>query len=415
MGKVRAGAGKERIRIPERVFPHENYTREESPIHVRVLVLDYGERTAIVSLEMPSVRDAEDMDCLKRCVSETTETKEASIWLCTTHDLCTMHIPPRSMPEKHDLFLESLLCALRTACLEAMETLQPVKIGIGAGTCDINTSRDVRTNQGWWNGINGVSREDKRLTVFRFENLAGKPVGLLYHYPVKCCTVQSAFYEDGTRVSSSELAGVSSGRIEEALGAPALFFMGAAADMVPKKYAIYCEADEDGNLREINLGVDQGLAIKNELGKELADCVLKTNAGIQCSENMRLAQGQTVYRYPGQKFYNEGKPYHPTPNYVYYPAEDEELEVTALALGDTLLLGMAPEVTATIGLTLREKYAPICPLLVALVNGGKDYLADELSYDRYTYSGTHSVFAKGGAERFVEDVAELIAKLYQDK
>ncbi len=415
MKPIQAGAGKARIRIPEEVFPQEQYTKEESPIHVRVLLLDDGERTGLVSLEMPSVRDPRDMEALKKCAAAGLACEEKSLWICTTHDLCTMHIPARQEePEKHDLFLDSLLMALKKACAQAVRTRSPAKIGIGTGTCDINTSRDIRTNQGWWNGLGGESEEDKQLTVFRFEREDGTPIALMYHYPVKCCTVQNAFYEDGTRVSSSELAGESSRIIEEAFGAPAIFLMGAAADMVPKETALYSIADENGDLREIDLGVEEGLKRKNFYGKKLADCVLRTAAGITCRKDVRLAGCQVTYSYPGQQFYNEGRPYHPTPDYVYVPAGEEELEVTALAIGDVLLLGLQPETTAVTGLQLRRKYAPVRPLLVSLVNGGKDYMADELSYERRTMSATHSVFAEGSAEKFVEDAADIIRAVYQE-
>lgn len=406
---MKAGAGKSRIFIPQEVFPLEGCTREETPIHARALVLDYEEKTVIVSLELPSVRNPGDMAALKATAARETGVPVGSVWMCTTHNLSAIHIPPEEeMPQKHGLVLAAVDEAVKSACRAAVRRLRSSKIGIGTGTCDINTSRDIYTNQGWWNGINGVSREDKLLTVFKFESMDGEPLALLYHYPVKCCTAQGAVYPDGTRVCSSELSGVSSTRIEASINAPAIFFMGAAADMVPKLYASYSKADEDGNLVSMDFGLKKGLAVKDELGRILAEAVLEIFERISCRENVPLRQTQVCYEYPGQKFYYEGKPYHPTPDYVYLPGEPQTLEATLLALDNTVLIGIMPETTAITGIQLREKADGFVPLLVSLVNGGKDYMADELSYDRCTFSGTHSVFARGSAERFVADILQRI-------
>ena len=51
------------------------------------------------------------------------------------------------------------------------------------------------------------------------------------------------------------------------------------------------------------------------------------------------------------------------------------------------------------------------PLLVAMVNGGKDYLSDETAYERMTFGAIHSVFARGAAELFLEYAAKLLKEL----
>lgn len=409
MDNIKAGAGKARIFMPEGLFPLEGYIKEETPIHARALLLDNGQRTAVLSLELPSVRNTDDMAAIKQWVFEETGAWGDGIWICTTHNLCTIHIPSqKEEPRKHQMFMESLSRAVRQALRSAVKHLQPVQIGMGTGTCDINTSRDIWSRQGWWNGLGGESREDKLLTVLRFESLSGKPVALLYHYPVKCCTVQSAFYPDGSRVSSSELAGRSSTLLEADFDGVALFFMGAAADMVPKQCAVYSKTNGEGNLVDVNLGVAAGLEFKNRLGDILAQRVWEIAGNIVCRTDVKLCRSHKVFFYPGQQFYNGGRPYHPTPDYRYVPSGREELSVNILVLGKTVFFGLMPETTAVTGIELRERAKGFHALLVSLVNGGKDYMADSLSYDRCTFSGTHSVFAKGCAEQFVNDAAGIL-------
>lgn len=412
---LKAGAGISRIKIPEKIFPHENYVAEEDPIHVRVLLLEHSEKTVIVSLELPSVRNENVLKRLKKQTAEITGAREPSVWICTTHNLSTMHIPPEDvMPEKFQLFVSALENALRDACRIAVDHLEYSKMGVAFGTCDINTNRDIESNQGWWNGLNGIGVQDKMLTVFRFENHSGEPIAVLYHYPLKSCSVSGASYPDGTKHSTFEISGESSAFVEKEIGAPAIFFMGAAADMVPGKCAVYCEVDQNGDLRDVNLGIEEGFKIKRELGTKLGSAVCDIARKITCKEEVFICQKQRSFWYKGQKFYNEGRPYHPTPAYKYIPAEDEELKVQVLCLENTVLFGMMPETTAIIGIMLRNRTSPVVSLAVALVDGGKDYMADRQSYDRFTFSGTHSVFARGSAEQFIEDAAKIVQEIYAE-
>lgn len=412
--------------IPAGIFPLEQYTREVDPIHARGIIFEYSEadsekfscttkKMALISLEIPSVRVEGTMERLKKAVAQTADVSEKNIWICTTHNLTTMHIPPRDMKDKHEEFMKALENAVISVCKKAIREMKNVRIGVGFTTCDVNTNRDIKTNQGWWNGLQGEGEEDKLLTVYRIEDEAGIPVAVLYHYPIKSCTVTGSFYPDHTRVSTSEITGESSRLIEEKTKAVAIFLMGAAADMVPAKCAVYSIADANGDLKDIDLGIKKGLEYKNELGAILGNEVCTCLEKIICKEDVFLYWTRKQFWYRGQQFYNGGRPYHPTPDYKYVPAEDEELVVDVLCIGDTVIFGLAPETTAVIGRKLRERTNPVIALVAAMVNGGKDYMADELSYERCTFSGTHSVFSRGTAEQFIEDAAKLVRKIYTEK
>lgn len=415
MGMVKAGAGKAVIELPMSLFPLEGYEGAADPIHLRILIIEEEKKSVIVSLEIPSVREEGLLKWLWRITSEETGAEEENVWICATHNLGTIHIPTAENSSKRRIFLESLEKALRTACRAAMGQIQPVRIGKGISWCDVNTNRDISSNQGWWNGLRGEGEEDKTLTVLRFETMEKKLLAVLYHYPVKSCSVSGAKNEHGMHLSTSEITGKSSEYVEEKTNAPALFFMGAAADMVPAQCACYWETDENGNLREVSLPLETGLKYRKTLGEILGNAVCNTLMKTECSDQVFVWQERRKLWYEGQQFYNEGKPYHPTPEYRYIPTEREELTVHVLCLGDTLFLGLQPETTAVIGRKLREKVRDLHTLVVAMVNGGKDYMADELSYDRRTFSGTHSVFARGSAEQFINDAAKIAEEVLEMK
>jgi|GEM_PF-6805418 len=421
---IYAGFGKAEFSLPEALFPAEQYVGVHDAISVRAAVLKAvplktpeparqadGDICAIVSFEIPSIRNPKVLAACKALAAGLSGADEDLVWICTTHNMTTIHIPPEEEQDRFELYRRSMMQALGSAMEQACR-LRRSSVGCASGNLYLNTSRDIRTNQGWWMGLNGESVCDRTLTELLFCDEEGKPIGVLYHYPMKPWAANEATEPDGTRYSSSEVCGRASRTVEERLGAPALFFMGAAADMVPKKKAFYSEADRDGNRTDVNLGPEVGFAYAAEQGEALGEAVVRLAAETRTETCVYFHQDLLHLRYDGQKNYSLGQPYRPTPDYTYEPAEPETLDVNVLCLDRCVLMGMAPESTAVLGIELREAAAPVRVLLCSLVNGGKYYLADSLSYDRCTFSAVHSVFARGSGERFVRDAAAYIRKLY---
>lgn len=411
--RLEAGAGKARIVLKEELFPLEQFTGEHDPVYIRAVILRREKTVIIVSIEIPSVRIQAVMEKLQSIIIEETGAKAEDIWICTTHNLSTLHIPnPETMPEKHEIFVGELYKACKAAVQAAKGEMRDAQLGCVVTKLFINTSRDILTNQGWWNGLNGESVEDHELTVLKLEDKKGQPIAVLIQYPMKPWAANGAVDENGNRLSTSELSGYACRKVEKELGGTAVYFMGSAADMVPLKSACYSETDENGNLRDVNLGVEAGLHFIAEAGEALGTAVIDALSGISVKEDIFFASEKKRFWYSGQKFYYEGRPYRPTPDHVYYPAEEECLDVNLLCLDKCVLLGMAPETTAVLGIKLRESKSQVRALMCSLVNGGKDYLADELSYERKTFSATHSVFAKGAGEQFVKDAGKWIDVIY---
>lgn len=408
--ELKAGAGMAPIQYPEEFFPEEGFFGVHDSIHARALLLEYGEQVAVVSLELPSLKPYSLIDEMKTVVSQSTGIKHENIWICMTHDLAAPHVPDEERKhEKYQMHIHAVKTAIRTACERAAENMEQVRLGIGTGTSDVNVNRDIETPEGWWQGMNPDGVADKTLSVIKFENMTGKTVSVLYHYAVKSSAMEAAVMEDGGRYVTSDVTGAASRRVEEMLGVPAIFFMGAAGDQEPKYQAAYDQVDGDGKLTHVNLGA-AGFGFVEELGTALASDILKTEAGIVCAEEesvMRLEH--TSFWLPGQQFYQGGKPYRPVRNYEFLPSENQELSVELLLLGHAAIFGLQPESTAVIGMKLREMNPKCLPLMVAMVNGGKDYLSDVTAYERMTFGAIHSVFAKGAAELFLSK-----AKAYLD-
>lgn len=404
----RAGAGEAELRFPDGYFPHDNCTGEYNKLHARAILLEGQEKVLIVSLELPSLRPFSIVDDMRVLLSQKTGVDVERVWLCMTHDLSAPHVPNAdALPQKHEMHLNTVRTAILEAAEQAVNGLREARLGVGVGQSFINTNRDVHTNQGWWLGIGGDGPSDKTLTVLKLEGIDGTPIALIYHYALKSSVMEGT----GMHLSSSEVSGKASLVVEEKYGVPVLFFMGAAGDQVPRKKAQYYTTDESGNMKEVNLGA-QGYDFIEELGGELGRDICAVADGIVCTaEQSVLRYEHRCWMFRGQQFYNGPRPYRPTPDYEYIPGPDQDLQVELLCLGDAALFGLMPETSASIGMKLRQMSPGWKPCIIAMVNGGKDYISDELAYDRFTFGGTHSVFARGSAEQFLERAAKLLKEL----
>ena len=125
-----AGAGTARIGFPVELFPLEGFSGEihDAPA-VRVLLLEQGERAAIVAAELVMLLPS-GVACVKETVAAATGTKPENIWVHTTHAVSTPHEPhaPWGGPKKElseaergriargsALYLAALRAAVQTA------------------------------------------------------------------------------------------------------------------------------------------------------------------------------------------------------------------------------------------------------------------------------------------------------------
>ena len=408
------GAGKAVLRFPAEYFPHEGIADAHDDIHLRILLIEQVERGAIISVELPSVRPFSLIDELREYASGLLEIPADRIWFVVTHNMAAPHVPKVedvNGEQKRQMHLEAIRGAIREAAGKAKETLQQARFGADSGFCDVNGNRDIPTAEGWWLGINAPGPSDKTVSVLRFDRLDGTPIAILFHYAVKSAIIDDEVMSDGYRHYSSDLTGRACLHVEEHTGATAFYLMGAAGDQVPKKMAKYYETDADGRLVAVH-HKERGYLWVEELGAQLADQVLTVAGGIYCNTvDPAFSMGETRLAFEGQYFVPDQWRNVPLKNYDYLPKRPTELEVFLMRLGDTVLVGVKPEYTCITGIQLRENSPFTHTLLVSMVNGGQGYMADRVAYERVTFEATHSEFACGSAEKFVDRMNPVLTQL----
>ncbi|NLV98178.1 MAG: hypothetical protein GX034_00065 [Clostridiaceae bacterium] len=413
---LKAGAGRSEIFFPEDFFPVEGFSTLCSPLYARTAVLHDEKKIAILSLELTSLPQ-EEVDELKKILSEETMVKEANCFICVTHTFSAPHIMPDKILKssearnKKGALQRAIYTAARESARKAMMNIALVLPKLGQSECHVNINRDFETPDGWWVSNCGTGPSDKTLTAICMETEAGKPSLILIHYSVQSSVLDDSRLPDGGKAVSSDLAGVACATLEEQYpGAIVMFLLGAAGDQAPVEKAKTLYLADDGSLEEKDIGAE-GLNICRELGLKMAE---SSRLAIEAAMPLK----DTVIKYISHDFFVPSKQMKrnlheliPTRTYEYKPDGQKQISIEALSIGPVALLCVKPELNCVTAMEIVEKAPFEVTLVLTMVNGGAKYMADASSYERITYEAMNSPFALGAAEILSEESLKLLSNL----
>ncbi len=416
-----AGAGSAPIRFASELFPYESFCGIHDDPMARVLVLDCGQRVAIVCMELVMLPGS-GIDTVKEIVSEKTGTPAEHIWVHVTHAITTPHEPhapmgPGGIPKeisqeekealtgKRAAFNAAVELATAQAAQAAADALRPASMGVGTGTCEINMNRDISTPYGWWINFAPEGPSNHTATILRFDDEQGKCVASLISYGLKPCAIDNSEMGKDTRLISSDVPGLACRLLEEQSGAPCLFAMSAAGDQVPVEQAWYAVVNEDGTVGEVDHGVAYGLQLVDRLGHQMAADLAPVLEGIVCDQQapeIRLNQGGI--QWTGK----ERCPMKPTLKPEYTPKGTHLVDVLTMAIGDVALVGLKPEVNTVTEAQLHAASPYAHTLLMSMVNGGFKYMPDMASYEHGSWEALGCALMPGAAEAWVEEAVRVL-------
>lgn len=432
MDKLLAGAGKSEILFPKEILPLEGFCEIHDNPHVRIVYIEKEIRFAIVAMEMVMLPDDLLIEC-KKMVAEKLHTVPEYVWIHVTHAITTPHSPGgpligpggevRPIPEEwkgkieidiprileqREMYFASIKNAVSDACDSVLDSITDAQIHVTKGFCDINENRDVETPFGWWIGRHGKGYSNKEMTVVRFDDLQGAPIGSLVSYGIKPCVIDNAWMREGKRQISADVTGVACKQVELELGMPVVFLMSAAGDQIPNKTVLWDEVTEDGKVIPQDLGVELGLSYVDELGKEMADAIVEiankeeadeVSAEISCSMENFVCQGKARSKME------------PCKETEYVPEREKHVPVGVLKIGSNLaFVSTKPEMNAVSEKELQEKSPVKNTLLVTMVDGGMKYMPDQESFDKVTWEALNSMVMPGAAEKFIEVAVDVLSK-----
>lgn len=386
---LKAGAGTAAIELDPSIFPTEGFNGEihDDP-HVRILLLEAGEKAAIVSCELVNTPEAVIEGIIAK-IAEKAGVPEANIWVHSTHAITTPHKPGN----------ESVLKAAEEALEQALASFAPATVGVGTITCDVNANRNIETPEGVlggpYYGMGSTEYSNKTMTLIRFDGENGSPIAFFMSYGIKPTVIDNSQMDAGTRVISADVTGKACTMVEEAFGATCLFCMPAAGDQYPKEMTVYYALNEDGTkMEEIDLGVAAGIEIMERLGSEMGDQAIELAGSISCD-----TEGSLVQFASGTFAATEGN-------------KEVEVEVSTMRLGDIAFVGFKQELDAQTEKEIQEASPFTHTLLVSFLNGDGKYMPHDAAYDYNNGKGTYEVsksrFERGSAELLVALATELL-------
>lgn len=388
---LKIGAGSSEIVFPEAMFPmSEGFTTTHDNPHARVMLFENDVKAAFVSMELVQCPP----DCIEQIraiVSEKTKTPVENVWVHSTHIFSTPHAPDDA--ENKALFNEAVIGAATAAVEQAVETFQKAKIGVATGESAVTANRNIKTAEGYVHGLNGDGATDPTVTVLKAESMKGETIGLMFAYGSRSyCTDVSRGTSD--REITSDFTGYATKMLEKEFGAPALFFMTAAGDQHPIKAAMDIAVKDDGTYEKIDLGVQEGLKIAEELGTVFGNDTIAIAKSITCDDsNVKVACTSG--------------------SYTWATKEDGEMEIAveAMCIGDTAFIGVMPEINCNTSLELNKASPFENTVLVTFVNGDQGYMPDAEAYEIGTVESGKSSMAVGGAEQLVTVSVKLLEGL----
>ena len=422
--KLYAGAGCGTIHFPDTLFPMEGFCGIHDAPVARVLALECGEKAVLVSLELVML-PPELVDMVKTIVADYTGTKRENIWVHTTHAITTPHAPhapmgmggvplelgeeeKKNLDTKIGLYTAALTAAVTEAAKEAAASFQPAKLGIGVAQSHISTNRDVETPFGWWIGRNPYGKTNPNFDLLRFDGEDGKPIAAVITGGLKPTTIDNSQMGEGKRQVSSDVPGLVCRLIETEIGAPCLFFMGAAGDQVPKEQALLDEVLADGTVKTYDYGVEAGLEMVERLGRQMVQDMLPAIQSISCGQkNPEIAPGETAIIWGGKgRIRMEPRK---TVEFTY--ERDVKIDASLLTIGDVALVGLKPEVNCITAEELSAASPYEKTILISMVNGGQKYMPDKAAYENITWESQSSMMMPGAAESWIEAVVKKLQEM----
>jgi len=422
--KLYAGAGCGTIHFPDALFPMEGFRGIHDAPKARVLALECGEKTALVSLELVML-PPELVELVKTIVSDHTGTKKENIWVHTTHAITTPHAPhapmgmggvpvelgeeeKKNLDFKIGLYASALTAAVTEAAKAAADSFRPAKLGIGRAQSHVSTNRDMETPFGWWIGQNPEGKTNPNFDLLRFDGEDGKPVAVILTGGLKPCAIDNSQMKENKRLVSSDVPGQTCRLIEESIGAPCQFFMGAAGDQVPKEQALLDEVLPDGTVKTHDFGVEKGLEIVARLGNRLAEDVLPVLQNIRCAESapeIKTAKIQLTWGGKGRI------PMMPRKTVDFTYERDVRIDGQFMTLGNLAFAGLKPEVNCITAEQLAEKSPYEKTILISMVNGGQKYMPDREAYEKITWESQSSMMMPGAAEAWVDAAVKKLQEM----
>jgi hypothetical protein len=262
-------------------------------------------------------------------------------------------------------------------------------------------------------GGNAEGFSDTSLPVVRVDGNDGQPLALLLNPAVQPSIMDHSETKDGGKPVTADLAGAATRFVEQQYGGRtvAFFLVGAAGDQAPIFQANRYVQNRDGSTSRIDIR-EAGFTLVDIVGERLGSESLKVAEAIKTTATPGIQVWRRSIEVPSQAG-SRGLPTEPVLSYKYEPGAKAQVPVVLMRIGDIVLVGLRPELAASVGAQMKSHSPFAHTMVVTMVDGGAKYMADAASYDRFTYEARNSSYARGAAEMVAAGVKDLLDRMWQ--
>ena len=211
-----------------------------------------GPTLALVAVDLGWFQHVPDEQKLRATILERTGLDEASLLINMSHTHAGANVNSQLTDkpgvELIEPYIEHLTEQIGAAILEAREAAAPAWVTYGTGRCALATNRDLwdAAAERFACGYNPDESADDTLLVARVTSDTGEVRATLFNY---ACHPTTLAWEN--RLLSPDYIGAAREVLEQAFGAPALFFQGASGDLAPRDDYVGDSSVADRNGRQL--------------------------------------------------------------------------------------------------------------------------------------------------------------------
>lgn len=398
----RLHAGAARVDItPEKPVKLSGYASRKDlsagvhdPLSARVLVFENGsQRLVLVSADLIGYYNG-TADYFRKAILEACDLQPAELFLCAIH---THSAPTLTSDVEHGhpnnvAYTETLKMKLIEATREALESTEPVSIGVGTGSCPVGSNRrELRISDKGDSSIvlgrNPYGPTDKEVLVMKVAKPAGELVALAFDYATHATSLGPKNYR-----ISGDVMGLAEQFVEKVLGpnviAPA--FAGASGDIDPW-FRVLPEFNTESGW------IPEPVLLGTFLGEEVVH--VSRRAEVSDSEGQVKTAFATLQLPAKQTDDSEASP------------SSVPLNVTVGRVGDVAFVGLGAEVLTEIGMAIKAGSPCKHTFVITHCNGAAGYLAPKDLHVEGGYEVRSSAFAPQAADIVVRESLHMLHNL----
>jgi neutral ceramidase len=400
--ELKAGAAKIDI-TPEKPVNMSGYaarkglsTGVHDPLSARAVAFEVGgKRLVLISTDI--IGFYEDVgSVMRQAIEAECNLQPSELFLCGihTHAAPTPTLSRERAHANNVEYTEGLKPKLVEVARKALANMEPVKLGVGVGSCPVGGNRrELRvTDRGQSSivlGRNPYGTTDKEVLVVKVAKADGDPLAVMFDYATHGTSL-------GTRnlTISGDVPGLAEQFVEKILGADVVapIFVGASGNIDPWFRVLPEINEEPGWIPEPVL-----------LGTFLGEEVVSVYRGIrQTGSADKIATNFVTLQLP---------PKPPEAGSTRERRDNASLNVTVARMGDIAFVGLGGEVCTEIGMAIKAGSPCEHTFVITHCNGSAGYLPTKEMYVQGGYEVNSSRFGPQAADIVVREAIRLLQDL----